>query len=191
MRWLLCDCRGVRRKLVEDFVPADAMAMAAPGSGADTWSRKAPFGCKKTAFQLVERAVPALLVAVAAVLVVQARMGECELGPLGHGAKPDLDQRLAGILDAAGPAPAHAQPLGLHDFEIFAAGLMLASIEHAETYPEAATNLRVALRHQHGAVVRTPPAGDAFRRGERIEDDRWPRLDPAHERETGHRLLFL
>jgi hypothetical protein len=46
---------------------------------------------------------------------------------------------------------------------------MLASIEHAEAYPEAATNLRVGLRHKHGAAVRAPPAGDAFRCSERIE----------------------
>ena len=74
------------------------------------------------------------------------------------------------------------RPLGLHDFEIFACALMLASIEHSEAYPEAAANSRIALRGQHGALVGTPPAGHAFRRGERIEDGRWPRFDPAHER---------
>ena len=40
--------------------------------------------------------------------------------------KPDLDKQLVGIFGAARPAPTHAQPLGLHDFEIFAAALMLA-----------------------------------------------------------------
>src|SRR4029077_6393159 len=158
------------------------MAVATLGSVADTCSRKAPFGCKTMAFQLVERSVPAFLVAAATRLVVQARMRECELGPLGNGAKPDLDKRLAGIFGAARPAPTHAQPLGLHDFEIFTAALMLASIEHAEASPEAATNLRVGFRHKHGAAVGAPPAGDAFRCGERIEDGRWPRFDPAHER---------
>jgi len=59
---------------------------------------------------------------------------------------------------------------------------MLASIEHAEAYPEAASNLRVGFRHKHRAAVGAPPAGDAFRCGERIEDNRWPRFDPAHER---------
>ena len=96
-------------------------------------------------------------------------MHEREFGPLGNGAKPDLDKRLAGIFRTSRPAPTHAQPLGLHDFEIFAAALMLASIEHAEAYPEAATNLRVGLPHKHGAAVRAPPAGDAFRCSERIE----------------------
>ena len=109
-------------------------------------------------------------------------MCEREFGPLDNGAKPDLDKRLAGIFDAARPAPTPAQPLGLHDFEIFAAARMLASIEHAEAYPEAAANPRIGLRHKHGAAVGTPPVGDAFRSGERIEDNRWPRLDPPHER---------
>src|SRR6266849_2341377 len=52
------------------------------------------------AFQLVERSVPALLVAAASLLVAQARMCEREFGPLENGAKPDLDKRLAGIFDA-------------------------------------------------------------------------------------------
>src|SRR5882724_3201675 len=125
-------------------------------------SREALFDCKEKPFQLVERSVPALLVAAAALLVAQARMRECQFGSLGNGTKPDLDKRLAGILGAARPAPTHAQPLGFHDFEIFAAALMLASIEHAEAYPEAATNLRVGLRHKHGAAVGAPPAGNAF-----------------------------
>src|SRR5215208_7257897 len=99
------------------------------------------------AFQLVERSVPALLVTAASLLVAQARMRECEFGPLSDGAKLDLDKRLAGIFDAVGPAPAHAQPFGLHDLEIFAATLVLASVEHAEAYAEAATNLGVGLRH--------------------------------------------
>src|SRR5271156_1150746 len=133
------------------------------------------------AFQLVERPGPAFLVAAATLLVVQVRMCECEFGPLGNGAKPDLDKRLEGIFGAARPPPTHAQPLGPHDFEILAAALMLASIEHAEAYLEAATDLRVGHRHKHRAAAGAPPAGDAFRRGERIEDNRWPRLDPAHE----------
>src|SRR5258706_2873257 len=108
------------------------MAVATLGSVADTWSRKAMFGCKKMAFQLVERSVPAFLVAAAALLVVQSRMSECEFGPLGNGAKPDLDKRLAGIFGAAPPAPTHAPPLWPHHFGICAAALMPASIEHTE-----------------------------------------------------------
>src|SRR5438552_269315 len=118
-----------RRKLVESFAPADHMAVATLGSAADAWSRRAPFDYKKMAFQLVERSGPAFLVAAATLLVVQARMCECEFGSLGNGAKPDLDKRLAGIFGAARPAPTHTQALGLHDFEIFPAALMLASIE--------------------------------------------------------------
>ena len=129
------------------------------------------------AFQLVERSVPALLMAAARLLVAQARMCEREFGPLDNGAKPDLDKRLAGIFDAARPVPTHAQPFGLHDLEIFAATLMLATIEHAEAYPEAATNAEVSLRHKHGAAVGAPPAGDSLGRGERIEDNRGPRFD--------------
>src|SRR4030095_14626374 len=84
---------------------------------------------QEMAFQLVERPVPALLVAAASLLVAQARMCEREFGPLVNGTKPDLDKRLAGIFDAARPAPTHAQPFGLHDLEIFAATLMLRSEE--------------------------------------------------------------
>jgi hypothetical protein len=61
-----------RLNLVEGFVPADHMAVAKLGSVADTWSRKAPFGCKKMAFQLVERSVPAFLVAAATLLDVRS-----------------------------------------------------------------------------------------------------------------------
>src|SRR6516165_6798909 len=90
-------------------------------------------------FQLVERTVPAGLVAAAGLLVVQARMGEGELGAFGDGAKIDLDERLAGIL-AARPAPAHRQPIGSDDLQIFAAALMLSAVEHAEAYPIAAAD---------------------------------------------------
>src|SRR5262245_28900800 len=134
--------------------------------------------------QLVERSVPALLVAAATLLVAQARMREREFGPLGNGAKPDLDKRLAGIFDAARPAPAHAQPFGLHHLEILAAALMLASIEHAEAHPEAAADLRVRLRHKHGAAIGSPPAGDALGCRECIEDNRGPCFDPADKRQT-------
>src|SRR6266446_4660532 len=141
-------------------------------------------------FQLVQRPVPTGFVAAAGLLVVQTRMGEGELGAFGNGAKIDLDERLAGIL-AAHPAPAHRQPLRSYDLEIFAAALMLAAVEHAEADPEAAADARIGLGQQHRAAVRTPPAGDALRRGERVEDDRWPRRDPAHEGEAGHRPLSL
>src|SRR6516162_6828788 len=98
-------------------------------------------------FQLVERAVPAGLVAAAGLLVVQARMGESELCPVGDSAEIDLDERLAGIL-AARPAPAHRQPVGPHDLEIFAAAFMLAAVEHAEADPIAAADAQVGLHQQ-------------------------------------------
>src|SRR5438270_137709 len=137
-------------------------------------------------FQLVERPAPACLVAAAGLLVAQPRMGEGELGALGNGAQVDLDARLAGIL-AARPAPAHRQPARSFDLEIFAAALVLTAVEHAEAHAEAAADARVGLGEQHRAVIGPPPAGDTLRRGERVEDDRWPRLDPAHESEAGHR----
>src|SRR5207247_8494786 len=101
-----------RLKLVEGFAPADHMAVATLGSAANAWSRRAPFDYKKTAFQLVERSGPAFLVAAATLLVVQARMCECEFGPIGTGAKPDLAKRPAGVCGAARPARPPAQPFG-------------------------------------------------------------------------------
>src|ERR1700726_3054377 len=134
-------------------------------------------------FELVERPVPAFLVAAAGLLAVQTRMGEGEPRPFGNASKIDLDARLAGIL-AARPAPAHRQPLRSYDLDIFAAALMLAAVEHAEADPEAAADARIGLGQQHRAAVGTPPAGDALRPGERVENDRRPRRDPAHEGEA-------
>src|SRR3984893_5105890 len=110
--------------------------------------------------QLVERTVPAFLVAPAGVLVVQPRMREGQLGAFGDNAKIDLDQRFAGILTAF-PAPAHGQPFWSHNLEIFAAALMLAAVEGAETDPVTPTDAQIGLGHQHRAGVRPPPAGDA------------------------------
>src|SRR3984893_2258930 len=136
--------------------------------------------------QLVERAVPAFLVAAAGLFVKEPRMGEGELGASGNGAKIDLDERLAGILLPTRPAPAHRQPLGSRDLEIFAAALMLAAAEHAKADPVAAADSRIGLGQQHRAVVGAPPAGDALRCGERVEDDRRPCPDAAYEGEAGH-----
>src|SRR5262249_26281640 len=155
------------------------------------WSKRAPFDYEKMAFQLVESSGPAVLVSATDLVVVQARVGEGELGPVSDGAEPELDKRLAGILDTARPAPRHDQPLGFHDVDIFAAALVLAAIEHTEAYPEAAANLRVDLRREHGTGIRSPPIRDAFNCSEGVEDDRWPGLDPAHKRKACHRLFFL
>src|SRR5260221_3754023 len=141
-------------------------------------------------FQLVERPVPAFLVAAGGLLVVRAGRGEGELGAFGNGAKIDLDERLAGIV-AAQPAPAHRQPLRPCDLAIFAAAFVLAAVEHAEADPEAAADAQIGLGQQHRAAIGTPPAGNALRRGERVEDDRWPRRDPAHDGEAVHRPRFL
>src|SRR5215471_8597669 len=119
-----------------------------PGLG-----RLCSVGRTEMAFQLVEGPGPAFLVAAASLLVVQTRMRKGEFCPLRNSAKPDLEKRLARIFRAALPAPAQGQSLGLHDFEIFAAALMLAAIEHGEAYAEAAANPRIGLRRQHRAVV--------------------------------------
>src|SRR5882724_2288853 len=140
--------------------------------------------------QLVERTVPALLVASARVLVAQTRMSESELGTFGRRAKVDLDQRFIRILTAL-PSPAHCQAFRSYDLEIFAAALVLAAVEHAEADPEAPADAHVGLGQQHGAGVRAPPAGNAVGRRECVEDDGWPRRNPAHEGEAGHRPLFL
>src|SRR4030081_85455 len=140
--------------------------------------------------QLIECAVPAFLVASARVLAVQARMRESELGAFGDDAKIDLDERFAGIFTAF-PPPAHCQSFRSYDLEIFAAALMLAAVERAKADSEAPTDARIGLGQQHGAGVRTPPAGDAVGRRERIEDYRRPRGNPAYEGEAGHRPLFF
>src|SRR5437879_595529 len=103
--------------------------------------------------QLVERTVPALLVAPARVLVVQARMHESQLRALGSGAKIDLDQRFAGIFTAF-PSPAHGQAFRPYDLEIFAAALVLAAVERAEADPETPADAHIGLGQQHGAGVR-------------------------------------
>src|SRR6267154_1021005 len=117
-------------------------------------------------------------------------MSEDEFRAIGGRAKVDLDQGFAGIL-AALPAPAHGQAFSSHDLEIFPAALMLGAIESAEANPEAPADAHIGLGQQHRAVVRAPPAGNALGRRERVEDDGWPRRDPAYEGEAGHRPLFL
>jgi len=138
------------------------MAVAALGSVTEAGQRGAPFDYEKMAFQLVESSGPAVLVTATGPVVVQAGMGNGELGPVSDGAKSELDKRLAGILDTTRPAPRHDQPLGFHDVDIFPAALVLAAIEHTEAYPEAAANSRVDLRREHGTGIRSPPVGDCL-----------------------------
>src|SRR5205823_10297532 len=112
------------------------------------------------------------------------------LRSFGNRAKRDVDARLVGVFGAAGPAPAHAEALGLGDLEIGAAALMLAAVQHAKADAKAAADARIGFRHEDRPIVRSPPAGDAIRRRKRIEDDRWSCLDPSDECETGHRFFL-
>ncbi len=115
-------------------------------------------------------------------------MGEGEFGSLDDGAKIDLDPRLAGIFDAAGPSPAHDQPLGLHDFEILAAALVLAAVEQAEAHAEAAADLRTSVSASSTGPASGPhQLRDAFRRGQRLEHDR----RPGRIRRTSVRLVIV
>src|SRR6267378_6645923 len=117
-------------------------------------------------------------------------MSEGEFRAFGGCAKIDLDQRFAGIL-AALPSPAHGQAFRSHDLEIFAAALVLGTVESAEADSEAPADAHIGLGQQHRAVVRAPPASNALGRRERVEDDGWPRRDPAYEGEAGHRPPLL
>src|SRR5262249_45690542 len=120
--------------------------------------------------QLVERAVPARLVAAAGLRVVQARMGENKFGAVRNGSQLDLNARLTRVL-AGSPAPCHRQALGPRNLQILAAAFVLAAIELAEADPEAAANPHVGLGQQHRAGVGSPPMTYTFRRGESIEDN--------------------
>src|SRR5258708_36840187 len=94
--------------------------------------------------QLVERAVPALLMASARVLVAHTRMREGEFGAFGRRAKVDLDQRFAGTL-APLPSPAHCQAFWSSDLKILAAALMLAAVGHAKAHPDAPPDAHFGL----------------------------------------------
>src|SRR5882762_7884678 len=102
--------------------------------------------------QFIEGAIPTLLVAPARVFVVQARMGERQFGAFGDHAKIDLDERFAGIFTAR-PPPTHCQAFRFYDLEIFAAALMFAAVECAETNPETPADARIGLGQKHGTGV--------------------------------------
>ena len=84
---------------------------------------------RKVPFQFVERPIPAPLVAEARFLVVQPRMRKGQQGAFRNRAKFDLDERLAGVRAAVDPSPAHREPFGFFDREIFAAAFMLGAVE--------------------------------------------------------------
>jgi len=94
-------------------------------------------------------------------------------------------------LAAGGPLPAQDQAFGLDDFDILAGALVFGAVEHAEAHPESAPDAHIRLGKEYRAGVRSPPLRDAIWHGQRLEDDRWPRADSAHEGKTGHRPFFL
>src|SRR3981189_2319580 len=106
--------------------------------------------------QFIEGAIPTLLVAPARVFVVQARMGERQFGACGDHAKIDLDKPFPWIIPAL-PSPTHCQGFRFYDLEIFAAALVLAAVECAETNPETPADARIGLGQKHGTALRTPP----------------------------------
>src|SRR3954469_23027876 len=135
-------------------------------------------------YQLVERAVPALLVAGSRRLGLQTRMGEGEFGPSIDRPPIDLDTRLPASflgLASAGPAPAHDQTDGLIDFEILAAALVLAAVKHPEPHPEATAHTDIGFGKEYRSVVGAPPAGDTVRHRQGIEDDRGASRNPTHQ----------
>src|SRR4051794_8031599 len=106
-------------------------------------------------FQLVEGPGPALFVAAAGRLVLQARMGERQFSAISGRTKIDLDAGFAGVVAAFDPAPGHRQPLRSYDLQILAGAFMVAAVEHAETDPKAATDPDIGLGQQDRAGVGT------------------------------------
>src|SRR5271167_2462012 len=146
------------------------------------------------AHELIERTGPALLMACPRSLRLEARMGQGDLGAGIDAFQVNLDAReLSALvrLAAGGPLPAHDQAFGLDDFEILSGALMLAAVDHAEAHPKSASDVYFRLGKEHRAGVRPPPLRYAIRRGQRFENDRWPRADPAHQGNGGHRRIFL
>src|SRR6185312_17145699 len=119
-------------------------------------------------------------------------MRESELGSGIDRPQIDLDTRLfARFLGLApvGPTPAHDQAGWLGDFEILAAALMLGAVKHPEADPELTAYPDIGFGKKHRSVVGTPPAGDAVRRRQGVEDDRGAGRDPAHQGQARH-VLF-
>src|SRR5690348_12737824 len=98
-------------------------------------------------------------------------MGNRKLSAPGNHAQLDLNPGFAWIFLSPQPAPAHDDPFRPRDLEVLPVGLVLAPIQLAEPYTEAAAHPRVALSDQDGACVWPPPVADALRRDQRIEDD--------------------
>src|SRR6202000_714252 len=108
----------------------------------------------------------------------------------GYWTKRHFDARLAGVLPAARPAPTHHDSLGPGQFEIDAAALMFAAVQLAEADTVASAQAQIDIGLKHRPRVGTPPLPDGFRRGQGIEDDLRPRLDPAYQSQAYRSILF-
>src|SRR6185437_806716 len=116
-------------------------------------------------------------------------MSKRELGSGIDRSQIDLDTRFfARFLRLArvGPTPAHDQAGWLDDFEVLAAALMLGAVKHPEADPELTAYPDIGFGKKHGSVVGAPPAGDAVRRRQGVEDDRRTGRDPAHQGQARH-----
>src|SRR6185312_11946304 len=101
-------------------------------------------------------------------------MSERELGSGIDRSQIDLDTRFfARFLRLArvGPTPAHDQTSWLDDFDILAAALVLSAVKHPEADPESTAHADIGFGKKHRSIVGAPPAGDAVRRRQGVEDD--------------------
>src|ERR1700719_2597918 len=101
-------------------------------------------------------------------------MREGKLGSSIDRSQIDFDTRLfTGFLGFApvGPMPAHDQTGLLVDFNVLAAALMFGTVKHPEPDPKSAAHADIGFRENHRSVVGAPPAGDAVRRRQGVEDD--------------------
>src|SRR5476649_2673111 len=98
-------------------------------------------------------------------------MNKGKFRAFGNDLERDLDARLAGVLHAAFPPPAHDDPLRTDDFEKLAAALVLSGVEHTEANAIAAPDARIGLRHEHRTGVGAPPLRDSLGGRDGIEDD--------------------
>src|SRR5271168_1706478 len=121
-------------------------------------------------------------------------MRKSDLGPGIYAFEVNLDPGdLAALVElaATGPLPAHDKAFGLDDIEILAGALMFGAVERAEAHPESTAAAHIRLGKEYRAGIRPPPLRDAIRRGQRLEDDRWPGTDSPYQRQTDHRPFFL
>src|SRR5215471_10553195 len=121
-------------------------------------------------------------------------MGKRELGSVLDRPQLDLETgHKTGFVrfSAVDPLPAHDNALLRNDLEIFAGTLVFAAVECPETHAVAAARTRIGFGEQYRARVGSPPARNAFRGYQCLEDDGRSCLDPADEREACHRFLLV